>query len=112
MSNEEDNQAPVTPWNLAIYYRRIFPSHIYCKWLAYGERESTIYTNIHNHYMRKQLMIYRKYEKYKLFVKELLCPNVKEHDFLEIVRRILYIINPISLLVHSYIHSANARYFV
>jgi hypothetical protein len=45
MSNEEkqqDLQAPVTPWNLAIYYRRIFPSHIYCKWLAYGERESTV----------------------------------------------------------------------
>jgi len=46
MSNEEkqqNNQAPVTPWNLAIYYRRIFPSHIYCKWLAYGERKSRIY---------------------------------------------------------------------
>jgi hypothetical protein len=45
MSNEDkqqDTQAPVTPWNLAIYYRRIFPSHIYCKWLAYGERESNI----------------------------------------------------------------------
>lgn len=35
----EDSQSPVTPWNLAIYYKRIFPSHIYCKWLAYGERE-------------------------------------------------------------------------
>jgi hypothetical protein len=48
MSNEEkqqDSQAPVTPWHLAIYYRRIFPSHVYCKWLAYGERKSTIYTN-------------------------------------------------------------------
>jgi hypothetical protein len=46
MSNEDkqqNNQAPVTPWNLAIYYRRIFPSHIYCKWLAYGERKSRIY---------------------------------------------------------------------
>ncbi|CAF3250555.1 unnamed protein product [Rotaria sp. Silwood2] len=40
MANEEkqqDDERPVTPWNLAIYYRRIFPSHIYCKWLAYGE---------------------------------------------------------------------------
>ncbi|UJR34281.1 hypothetical protein I4U23_021685 [Adineta vaga] len=35
--SQENNQAPVTPWNLAIYYRRIFPSHLYCKWLAYGE---------------------------------------------------------------------------
>jgi hypothetical protein len=46
MSNEEkqqDDQMPVTPWNLAIYYRRLFPSHIYCKWLAYGERESRIH---------------------------------------------------------------------
>ena len=45
MSNEdkpkEKSEAPVTPWHLAIYYRRIFPSHIYCKWLAYGERKST-----------------------------------------------------------------------
>jgi hypothetical protein len=49
MSNEEkqqDTQAPVTPWDLAIYYRRIFPSHIYCKWLAYGERKSLIYTQL------------------------------------------------------------------
>jgi hypothetical protein len=36
---QQDSQTPVTPWNLAIYYRRLFPSHIYCKWLAYGERE-------------------------------------------------------------------------
>jgi len=39
---QQDSQAPVTPWNLAIYYRRLFPSHIYCKWLAYGERESQL----------------------------------------------------------------------
>ena len=43
MSNEEkqqqESQSPATPWNLAIYYRRIFPSHVYYKWLAYGERE-------------------------------------------------------------------------
>jgi len=62
MSNEEkqiNDQAPVTPWNLAIYYRRLFPSHIYCKWLAYGERESTIYTNKYKgHFITKQLSIY------------------------------------------------------
>ncbi len=66
MSNEEkqqDTEAPVTPWNLAIYYRRLFPSHIYCKWLAYGERESTIFisnTNKHKHFIIIQFPTYSK----------------------------------------------------
>jgi hypothetical protein len=43
---QQDSQAPVTPWNLAIYYRRLFPSHLYCKWLAYGERKSMLQVNL------------------------------------------------------------------
>ena len=70
MSNEEkqqqqESQAPVTPWNLAIYYRRIFPSHVYCKWLAYGERESSI----------------RSSDVYRGFLLAAACPQFAQREF-------------------------------
>ncbi|CAF1075486.1 unnamed protein product [Adineta steineri] len=84
MSNEEKQQdtqeAPVTPWNLAIYYRRIFPSHIYCKWLAYGEPAACPQFSQREFSFTLENDVYRRYLSFSNhieFEKELIkmCPE-------------------------------------
>ncbi|CAM4758567.1 unnamed protein product [Rotaria magnacalcarata] len=83
MSNEEKQQVDetfVTPWNLAIYYRRIFPSHIYCKWLAYGEPATCSQFAQREFSFTLENDVYRRYlsfSNHMEFEKELikLCPE-------------------------------------
>lgn len=83
MANEEKQQAdetPVTPWNLAIYYRRIFPSHIYCKWLAYGEPAACPQFSQREFSFTLENDVYRRYLSFSNhieFEKELIkmCPE-------------------------------------
>ncbi|CAF3710857.1 unnamed protein product [Rotaria sp. Silwood1] len=83
MSNEDKQKIDetfVTPWNLAIYYRRIFPSHIYCKWLAYGEPAASSQFAQREFSFTLENDVYRRYLSFSNhieFEKELIkmCPE-------------------------------------
>ncbi|CAF0803211.1 unnamed protein product [Rotaria sordida] len=86
MSNEEKQQideTSVTPWNLAIYYRRIFPSHIYCKWLAYGEPASSLQFAQREFSFTLENDVYRRYlsfSNHMEFEKELIKLSPEKID--------------------------------
>ncbi|CAF1171095.1 unnamed protein product [Didymodactylos carnosus] len=78
-SEKENIEEVVNPWLLTTYYKRLFPTHVYCKWLAYGEpTNSQLFSNREFSFTRGNDIYCRhlSFTNHLEFEKELLRPPI------------------------------------